>query len=450
MRRIVVLGAGRSSSALIRYLLTNAVDGDWEVIIGDYSPQLASDAAGTHPRGKGVAFDINDASTADRLLSTADVVISLLPPSLHLAVARMCLSHQKNLITASYTSPEMKSMSAQVASANLIFLNECGLDPGIDHMSAVKELDRLRSKGAIIVGFESFAGGLISPSSCVDNPWRYKFTWNPRNVVMAGQPGPAEYLANGQRMTTPYERLFSETRTVYIDGYGEFEGYANRDSVRYAELYGLNDVKHMLRGTLRFKGFCSAWQVLVSLGCCSDQLAITFPPDATHRDFLSYFLRHKEVTPEQQVSKEFDIAVEGHEMQCLRWSGFFDDEPIGLSKGTPADFVEHILMKKWKLNPGDRDLVLMWHRIVYTVGQKKWETIMHMAVEGEENGLTAMAKTVGLPLGIAARLVLDGRVRGRGVLIPILKDIYDPILTQLNGMGIAFSTRTTEVSDDVF
>lgn len=440
MKTLLVLGAGRSSGALIGFLLDQAFASDWTVIVGDKVPDAASRAVGNHARGAAVSCDPDDRDASLRLIAQADLVISLLPPSLHFKVAKLCLQAGKHLLTASYLNDEMKGLHKDAKKAGLLFLNECGLDPGIDHMSAMEMLDGIRAEGGHIVSFESFTGGLIAPDTDPDNPWRYKFTWNPRNVVTAGQQGDAEYLMNGIRQRVPYEKLFSTITDFHLDYPGALEGYPNRDSMKYVSLYGLDDVKTMIRGTLRYKGFCSAWNVLVQLGCCSDHRDMNNVEAMTHLDFIETFLTKGELPAEERLAKQIGVPIDGHEMASLRWSGFFTTESVGLDSGTPAQVLEHILMKKWRLREGEHDMVVMLHRVGYVLDGKQHSRQVCMTLTGSDEH-TAMATTVGLPLGMAAKLLMEGRIRQRGVVIPVTKEFYDPILHGLASKGVVFTTQ---------
>jgi saccharopine dehydrogenase (NADP+, L-glutamate forming) len=258
MNRILILGAGRSATALILKMREWASTFGWSLTIGDTNQQLAILKANNDPNTTAISFDVNNVVEATHAISGADVVISMLPPGFHIVVARLCLQYRKHFLNASYVSPEIQSLHHDAVNADLLFLNECGLDPGIDHMSAMQVIDRIRSAGGQVTSFKSFTGGLIDPKSDPENPWQYKFTWNPRNVIMAGQ-GTARYLDQGEFKYTPYQRLFKETTDVSVPGYGAFEGYANRDSLPYRKTYGLTALKTMIRGTLRFAGFCPTW-----------------------------------------------------------------------------------------------------------------------------------------------------------------------------------------------
>jgi saccharopine dehydrogenase (NADP+, L-glutamate forming) len=407
-------------------------------VVGDVSEAAARQRIGSSTRGQAVTFDIQHDESSKAVIQSADMVISLVPPNLHPPVAKLCLALNKHLITASYVSPEMQVLHDEAKRKDLLFLNECGLDPGIDHMSAMQVIDRIKSTGGKILSFDSFTGGLISPETDPENPWRYKFTWNPRNVVMAGQ-GTARFMQHGQFKYIPYHQLFKRTTPVMIAGLGNYEGYANRDSLQYIETYGLQGIQSMLRGTLRNTGYCAAWDVLVQLGCCDDSFRMEGLEKMTHRDFINAFLNYDpQLMVEEKICLGFKILPNGAEMQRLRWSGFFDRELIGLKEGTPAQVLEHILNKKWKLQSGDKDMIVMWHRFVYELNGHKKEIQASLAVTGDDAVHTAMAKTVGLPIGIAAKLLMQNKISSRGVTIPVANEMYEPILKELGEMGIVF------------
>jgi len=436
MNKILVIGAGRSSTSLINFLLQHASVANWIVTVGDFTEALAREKIGSSAFGKSIPFDIHDEHIAGEAIAGTDVVISLLPAHLHPVVARHCLTLNKHLLHASYVSDDMKNFHEEARAKGLLFLCECGLDPGIDHMSALQVIDRIKERGAKLVSFESFTGGLIAPDTDPANPWRYKFTWNPRNVVLAGQ-GTAKFLQEGEYKYIPYQQLFKRVTNINVKGCGEFEGYANRDSLKYLETYGLEGVTTMLRGTLRYKGFCSAWNVLVQLGCCDDTYMMEGVSAMTHAGFIDTFLSNgPSQTVEEKLCFTFGISADGEEMKRLRWSGLFSNEPVGVSKGTPAQILEHILSKKWKLYSGDRDFIVMWHRFRYELNGNSNEITAQLAVTGENEMDTAMAKTVGLPLAIAAKLLMEGKITSRGVLIPVTKEFYEPILQGLQEFGI--------------
>jgi saccharopine dehydrogenase (NADP+, L-glutamate forming) len=438
MNAILVLGAGRSSSALINHLLDQAKQHQWTVTVGDVSPVAAQQRIGQAAHARAIAFDIHQPD-ATEIIRAHDIVVSLMPAHLHILVAKLCLSLGKHLLTASYVSPEMKALDAEARKQNLLLLNECGLDPGIDHMSAMQVIDRIRNSGGNLYSFESFTGGLIAPDTDPENPWRYKFTWNPRNVVMAGQ-GTARFLQEGQFKYIPYQQLFSRTTPVSVPGYGAYEGYANRDSLQYREVYGLQSIKTMLRGTLRNQGFCDAWNIFVQLGCCDDTYAMEAVSTMSHQDFINAFLDyHPDWSVEEKIAHRFRLAPDGAELRRLNWSGMFDATPVGLSQGTPAQILEHILNKRWKLDAHDRDLIVMWHRFRYHLNGKRHEIQASLIATGEDGNQTAMAKTVGWPLAIATGLLMQGKIKARGVQIPVTREFYEPILAELKTLGISLT-----------
>jgi saccharopine dehydrogenase (NADP+, L-glutamate forming) len=444
MKTILILGAGRSSSSLIHYLIGEAEINDWRITVGDFSEAAARYSIGQSTFAKAIQFDIHNEQDSSDAIAQADVVVSLLPATLHSKAARHCLRHQKHLLTASYVSDEMKSFHEEARSKNLLFLNECGLDPGIDHMSAMQVIDKIKDSGGKLVSFESFTGGLIAPETDPENPWRYKFTWNPRNVITAGQ-STAKFLQDGKFKYIPYQQLFNRITPVQVLGYGDYEGYANRDSLKYIDTYNLPDVKTMIRGTLRHRGYCSAWNVFVQLGCCDDTYLIEHVPTLTHRDFINAFLNNDSIIPlEEKLANQVKVNLTGPEISKLKWSGFFDDTLIGMDKGTPAQILEHILNKKWILQPGDKDMIVMWHRFRYQEGNKKKEIQATCIAKGDDATDTAMSKTVGLPLAIATKLLLQNNIKQRGVVIPIEREFYDPILNELKLFGITLLEKQTD------
>lgn len=446
MSTILVLGAGRSSASLIQYLLAHAQQGGWKVVVGDVSLKAALDKVQNHPHGTAVMFDIQHPDLSELFLKAADIVVSLLPAHLHPLVAIKCLEFGKHLITASYVSDEMKGFHDEALKKGLLFLNECGLDPGIDHMSAMQVIDAIRSKGGHLTSFESFTGGLIAPQTDPSNPWRYKFTWNPRNVVMAGQ-STAKYLRDGKFKYIPYQQLFERVTAIHVPDQGDYEGYANRDSLKYRETYGLQDIKTMLRGTLRNKGFCPAWNIFVQLGCCDDTYPMENVSTMTHLSFFESFLPPSaESHVKGVVAKLFSLDANGPELRNLEWSGLFEQTLVGMQSGTPAQILEHILNKKWKLDAADQDQIVMWHRFVFQQQGKAREIQASLVATGEDSVYTAMAKTVGLPLAISAKLLHQRKIKARGVVIPTSKELYEPVLSELSVMGIELKERERELS----
>ncbi len=438
MDRILILGAGRSATSLIKYLLEASKSNDWTVIVADYALQLAQEKVGNHPNGKAIAFNINKEEERDEVVRDADVVISMLPARFHPSVAEACLMFGKHLITASYVSDDMRGLDAQAKEKGLLFLNECGLDPGIDHMSAKKVIDDIRERGFELRAFESFTGGLLAPDPTDDNPWEYKFTWNPRNVVLAGQ-GTVKFIQEGRYKYIPYHKLFRRTEMIHIPGHGYFEGYANRDSLMYMDVYGLEGIQTLYRGTLRRPGFCKAWDIFVQLGATDDSYMLEGVHNMTHRQFMNSFLSYNpNDSVELKLAHYMGLDIDGPEMHKLRWLGLFDEESVGLRKGSPAQILEHILKKKWTIDPDVKDQIVMWHLFDYEDGGQVKRVRSAMVTNGDDAIDTAMAKTVGLPLGIATKLLLQGKIEARGVQIPITPEFYNPILSELGELGFHF------------
>lgn len=447
MKNILIIGAGRSATTLISYLLEHAETQDWNITVGDISEELAQEKIRSHPRAQALRFDVANEEQRKREISQVDIVISMLPAHLHIEVAKDCLELGKNLTTASYVSKEMNALHEQAKSKDLVFLNETGLDPGIDHISAMKLLDEIREDGGKVEHFESFTGGLVAPESD-DNPWHYKFTWNPRNVVLASQGGAVKFIHNGKYKYIPYQRVFRRTEYITIEGHGEFEGYANRDSLSYREVYGLEDVKTLYRGTLRKPGFSRSWNAFVQLGMTDDSYVMEGSETMTNREFVNSFLPYS-LTDSVELKLRASLRLEQDDrlMDKLQWLGLFDKTVIGLKDATPAQILQHILEKKWAMKPEDKDMIVMWHKIGFVKDGQKYVTESSMVVKGDDEHHTAMAKTVGLPLAIATRMILNGKVKERGVLRPISKDIYKPVLDELEKNGISFNEKTYEVDE---
>ncbi|MEM6801234.1 MAG: saccharopine dehydrogenase C-terminal domain-containing protein [Bacteroidota bacterium] len=444
MKQILIIGAGRSATTLIEYLLNVCELENWKLLLGDLNLDLAQEKIGESIAAEAFRFDAHDEANTDSWVAKADIVISMLPARFHALLARPCLKHKKHFLTASYVSDEIREMDAEAREKGLLFLMECGLDPGIDHMSAMRVMDDIRAKNYELKGFETFTGGLIAPESTLDNPWEYKFTWNPRNVVLAGQ-GIVKFIQEGRYKYFPYHRLFRRTEMLHVPEYGYFEGYANRDSLKYLDVYKLRGINTLYRGTLRRPGFCKAWDIFVQLGATDDQYEMEGVDKMTHRQFINSFLSydpHNSV--ELKLAHYMGLDLEGEEMFKLKWLGLFNEDLIGLEKGTPAQILEHILKKSWKLDEEDKDMIVMLHLFDF-IGEGRARRIQsHMVVKGDDTIQTAMAKTVGYPLGIAAKLLLTAKMQATGVQIPVIPEIYNPILDELSGLGIDFVEREIE------
>ncbi len=445
MSRILVVGAGKSSPVLIEYLLDQGATRDWRVTVVDRDVELARSRVGDHPSGTALELDVEHGSGRDALIRDSDLVVSMLPADMHTPIAQACVEYGAHFVTASYVSPEIRALDDAAERAGITMLNEAGVDPGIDHMSAMERLDGLRSEGARIRAFETFTGGLVAPE-CDDNPWRYKFTWNPRNVVMAGQGG-VKFKHHGRFKYIPYHRLFKRFERLEIPGYGEFEGYPNRDSLNYRHSYGLRGVDTIYRGTLRRPGFCDAWDCLVQLGLTDDRDRIEDLENMTYRDVVNAFLWYDPaMSVELKVRAYLKLDLNAPEFDKLEWLGLFEPIPVGLEDATPAQVLQKRLEEKWALGPDDRDMIAMLHKIEYEKDGKVYLEQSSMVTLGLDATHTAMARTVGLTAGIGAKLVLEGVIKNRGVLIPTSRDVYGPILAELRDQGIRFEDRIEEVN----
>ena len=440
--RLLLLGAGRSATSLIQYLLRHAPTEKWFLTVADVNPAHLVPVLAAHSEyARAVPFSTEDAARLDELVSQADAVISMLPAALHPLVARACVRHGHHLATASYVSPEMAGLHDEAVAAGVTLLMECGLDPGLDHMSAMRAIAGIRARGGVLTSFKSYCGGLLAPAAEGDNPWKYKFTWNPRNVVLAGQ-STAKYLENGHPRFIPYQQLFARTEAVSMPGVGEFEGYANRDSLGYRAPYGLDDIPTILRGTLRRPGFCAAWHALVRLGLTDDATNLGNLETLTWAELVEAFLpaaRLPGLDLPTRVAAYLGLDSVGEEIGRLNWLGLFTARPVGQTHATAAQLLERLLSEKWQLQPHDHDLIVMQHQFEFELDGQPRRLTSSLAVTGDDATHTGMAKTVGLPLGMAVRRLLRGETTKRGVVIPVAADLYEPILEELSTeYGIRF------------
>lgn len=437
MKHIFVIGAGRSAPTMIKYLLEQSGDNDWKVRVGDISLELANEKVNGHENGSAISFDVTNDEQRRKEIGDADVIVSMLPPSMHIEVAKDCVALGKHMVTASYVSDEMKSLDEEAKRKGVVLLNEIGVDPGLDHLSSMEIIDRIKSEGGELTSFESFTGGLVAPEYD-NNPWNYKFTWNPRNVVLAGQ-GVVKFIQEGKYKYIPYHKVFKRIEKININEYGAFEAYANRDSLKYREAYGLENIPTLYRGTLRRPGFCRAWDVFVQLGATDDSYAMENTETMTHREFINSFVfYHSGDSVRLKIAYHAGLHIESDELEKLEWLGLFDDTVVGLKNASPAQVLQHILEKKWTLDPDDKDMIVMMHRIYYNQDGQSKKLTSELVVKGDDSTYTAMAKTVGLPLGIATKHIANGVINTPGVLLPITKEIYEPTLKELEKHDIQF------------
>jgi saccharopine dehydrogenase-like NADP-dependent oxidoreductase len=438
-RNVLVVGAGKSTSYLIDYFLEKASSENLHLTIGDINPDGIADSVKNHTACTVISLDIFQEEDRKKAIRECDIVVSMLPARMHMKVAHDCISFEKHLVTASYVSKEIKTLDAQAKTKGLVFMNEIGLDPGVDHMSAMQIIDRIRDKGGEILLFESFTGGLVAPESD-NNLWNYKFTWNPRNVVVAGQGGAAQFIQEGTYKYIPYNKLFRRTEFFKIEGYGRFEGYANRDSLKYREVYGLQDVLTLYRGTMRRVGFSRAWDIFVQLGMTDDSYTIEGSEGMSYRDFINLFLPYSPTdSVELKLRHYLKIAQDDIKWMKLQELNLFDAKKIiPLKNATPAQILQYILEDSWTLDEDDKDMIVMYHKFGYKLNGKQFQIDANTVVKGESRTHTAMAKTVGLPVAIATLAILNKKITTPGVQIPIQKEVYEPILEELKEYGVVF------------
>jgi len=437
MKTILVIGAGLSSSSLIRYLLQNATSNNWQVRVVDQDFELAKRKVKGFENGIALSFNALNPIERRPEIEKADLVISMLPARFHLEVAKDCIDLKTNLITPSYISAEMKALDTAAKEAGIIIMNEIGVDPGIDHMSAMRVLDEIKSKKGKMHSFKSFCGGLIAPESD-NNPWNYKFTWNPRNVVLAGQGAAACFEEENEYKYIPYNKLFNRLDKISIEGFGDFEGYANRDSLSYRSIYNLEGIPTIYRGTLRRPGYCKAWNVFVDLGLTDDNYKMDKSEELTPRSFLNAFLPFKIGISIEDKFKEY-LGENNALYPKFEWLGLFENGPkFGIKNASPAQLLESILVKKWTLDPNDKDMLVMFHEFVYELDGQFHKITSHMVNIGEDSIYTSMSNTVGLPAAICAKMILNGTLQLKGVQLPIMPEVYNPILNELEENGIQF------------
>lgn len=503
MNHILLFGAGKSATFLIDYLVAQVMLNPWKLTVVDNDQKLLNSKLKESAKTRGVAINVINAEERTPLIEQADVVISLLPPFLHKLIAADCLRLGRHLLTASYLDDHIKLMEQEIKDKGLTFICEMGLDPGIDHMSAMDLINKIRNKGAEITGFKSHCGGLVAPFSD-DNPWRYKISWNPRNVINAGKAG-ADFILHGKPEHLPYEELFDPSRLLRIGKLDSLSWYPNRDSVSYAEIYGLRNIDTFIRTTLRYPEFTYGWSNLIQLGLTredvfyetdgmslrkffKDHLDANNFAEWLNNTVTSRFEESRELLEkvtelldaEQEAGREIVEALEDmmmidhqgklktytldtikreaavtvasrmHEanlaIKQLIFLGLADDKTL-INKGrcSAADILLFIIEKKLMLLPGESDMVVMLHEVDYKLEGRKFRASSSLIAIGDDHKHTAMAKTVGLPLGIAAVMILEGKMNLPGLHIPIIPEIYEPVLKELENFKIVFKEELIEI-----
>lgn len=435
MKNILVIGAGRTSSSLINYLLDKSLEMDWAITVADQSLELAERKTANHPRAKAIMFNVLDDEQRSVQISKADIVVSLLPETFHIHVVKDCIKYRAHLVTASYISQQMASFDQEVKDAGLIFLNEMGLDPGIDHMDTMRLISKVDDVGGKLISLKSYGGGLIAPE-CDDNPWGYKITWNPMNVVTAGMAS-ARYVKDGKLKIVPYNRVFREIHLVEVPGLGKFESYPNRDSIKYRRIYNIPRIPNVFRGSLRKIGFCKAWNALVQIGLTDNRYIVPDSDKFTYNDWISFYLDKKNGTNTKQALTEFLIESESSDViKKIEWLGLLSDEKIRLTDVSPAEVLLDLLKRKWKFGENDKDMVILQTEVEYEIKNKIEKLVSSLVLYGKPGFNTAMSASVGLPLGIGAKLILSNSIKEKGVIIPIYPDIYEPAMQELSELGI--------------
>ena len=441
-KKILVLGAGLVTRPHVRYLLDVP---DFEVTVASRTVSKAESLINGHPRGVAVALNVDNEGELEALISQADLAVSMLPYVYHPTVAALCVKHRKHMVTTSYVKEQMQALDAPAKEAGVILLNEIGVDPGIDHMSAMKVIHHVEDNGGKIASFISYTGGLPAPEAS-DNPFGYKFSWSPKGVLLAGR-NPARFQKNGKLVEIPGEELFDNYWPVQIEGLGEFEGYPNRDSMPYRETYAIQPTDWMFRGTLRNVGWCATLKKLAEIGCFDDT-PMDGPP-ATFREFTSYLL---DVSPDtdfaQYLAGQWGMCHDSKPITDMEWLGLFSDEPLPAGKNTPIDVMAERMQSTMAYQPGERDMIVMQHEFVAEYPDRKEAITATMIDYGIPHGDTSMARTVGLPAAIAVRLIMHGEFAGlTGVHVPVIPEIYNPVLAELAELGISL-TETTQILED--
>ena len=432
---ILIIGAGKSATVLIQYLQQKAVENDWYILLADGDEATAKNKWNNAPNGTALGVNIENEMDRQNLVQKADIVVSMLPAQLHFLVAKDCLHFEKPLFTASYVDDNMRSIAADIASKKLLFLCEMGLDPGIDHMSAMAIIDEIHEKGGKITSFKSHCGGLVAPESD-NNPWHYKISWNPRNIILAGKAG-AIYLENGETVSKQYPEIFDQAPVVDLPGIGHLAFYPNRNSLSYIDTYQLHGLKDFVRTTLRYPAFCAGWNAIVQLHL-TDETVIDLAPNTSVKN---WFQGHIQQHGLEELLKQFNQDPTIQEQ--LKFIGLFDAMIIPAQVNSNASILQWLLEDRWRLAATDKDLVVMLHEIEYNIGDRQFKLDSSMVLKGEDAMNTAMATTVGLPLAMGVCAYLKGEIQMTGLHIPIDARIYQPILKSLAEEGIIFEETLT-------
>ena len=437
MKNVLLLGAGLVAKPLVRYLLDQE---DIQVTIASRTLSKAEKLIEGHPKGKALQWVVEQDEELKKLIEDADIAISLLPYTYHTKVANICIDLKKPMVTTSYVSQAMMDLDSKAKQAGILILNEIGLDPGIDHMSAMKIIHNVKSKGGEIEGFFSYCGGLPAPEANT-NPWGYKFSWNPRGVALAGK-NTGKYLKDGKEVFIPGEELFANYSIINIEGLGDFEAYTNRDSIPYIEKYSINETKSMFRGTLRYQGWCDTWKKMVEIGLL-DETVWDDIKGISFKDLMGRLISSKDDIGKDLAAK-LSIDESSDIMKRYEWLGLLSDEKIELEKGSPLDVLVHLLLEKLQYGESERDMIILRHEFFcyYPEDGRREKTVSMLVDFGIPKGDTAMARTVSLPAAVGTKLMLEGKINEKGVKIPVSPEIYEPVLLELENLDIKFKETT--------
>lgn len=440
MKKVLVLGAGLVAGPLVRYLLDQE---GFQVKVASRTLKKAQRLIGTAENGIAERIDVSDEKALERLIAQADLSISLLPYVYHPLVARLCVKHRKRMVTTSYIKEEMSSLDSAAKKVRVILLNEIGVDPGVDHMSAMQVIDRIKKSDGELTSFSSYCGGLPAPEAN-DNPFGYKFSWSPRGVILAGK-NPARYLKDGEVTDIPGEELFAHHWPVEIEGFGTLEGYPNRDSLPYMETYGIPEVKGMFRGTLRYPGWCATMKKVVELGFLDetqrDDLA-----GLTFRELIAKLIGCSGENLRADLASFLKVDVDSQGISNLVWLSLLSDDPLPQGVRSPLDVLAERMLEKMQYAPGERDMLVMQHEFIVRYPDRTERITSTMVDYGIPHGTSSMSRLVGLPAAIATKLILQGKIDLVGVQIPVIAEIYEPVLAELSQMGVSFTEKTEVIA----
>lgn len=433
-KKVLVLGAGLVARPLVEYLL---FEGGFKVKVASRTVSKAKDLIGTHPNGEALTLDVTNEKALETQIPEADLTVSLVPYTHHVTVANVCIKHRKPMVTTSYVSEAMRALDGKAKEAGVILLNEIGVDPGIDHMSAMKIIHEIQNNGGKVTSFYSYCGGLPAPEANT-NPFGYKFSWSPRGVVLAARNN-ARYLKDDKIIEIPGKDLFDHHWNINVENLGDFEAYPNRDSLEYIELYGLKGISSMYRGTLRNIGWCKTWKKIADLGFLDDEKKYDFGK-MTYAQFLEKLIGQSSDLKES-LSKKLNLDTNDDVIKRIEWLGLLDDKTPSLKEGSALDLLVSLLMEKLQYAKGERDMVIMRHEFIGEYKDRKEKTTSTLVDYGVPNGDSSMSRTVGLPAAIGARLILQGKINLKGVHIPVLPEVYEPVMAELEKKGIRFTEK---------